>query len=196
MIDIYEFDDVPKQWERQKGESERAYGYFIKYRDMGARHSLRALSQQEGIGLKALWEHSAKWKWRERLAAWMDELDRVRRDVTVKEVQEMTKRHAQQSMMMQRVIITPAEIILKKIKNNPSAIQEFENMSLSTLFDKTLDAARVFSAVVDVERKSRGEPSEILKQDLTSNGKEIRVILPPGITKENETSETPEDLLK
>lgn len=181
MIEIIEAERDYLPWERARGESERAYNYFVKYRDQGSKRSLRSLAQQEGLSFRQLGKHSSKWRWKERVAAWQDELDRIRREATIKEVQEMTKRHSQQSMMFQRVLIMPAEAALKKLKSNHSEIADFENLPLKTLFDLTIDASRMFAQIVDTERKSRGEPNEILKQDLSSQGKQLQIILPPGI---------------
>jgi len=168
-------------WERQKGEGDKPYHYFVAYRDMGFRRSIRTLAQQEGLGFRNLAKYSINWNWQQRVAAWDDELDRVKRESSMKEIREMTKRHSKQSMAFQRALILPVEAILKKINLNSSDIAEFENQPLHKLFDYALDASRVFATIVDVERKSRGEPNEILRQDVTSQGKQIHVILPPGI---------------
>lgn len=179
MIDVTDYQEI-KPWERQPGESEKAFSYFITYREMGRNHSLRTLCRQEGVGMRQIWGYSKKWRWVERCAAWQDELDRIKREVIIKEVQEMTKRHSQQAMMFQRVLIMPVEAVIKKLKQNSPEIAEFEGAKLKDLFNIVLDSAKLFSSVVDIERKSRGEPNEILKQDVTSEGQRIKVILPPG----------------
>lgn len=194
-----EYTDTSGIWERQKGEGDKAYEYFTVYRDLGASRSLRKVAKLVGIATKSIHNHSIKWKWRERVKAWYDELDRIRRDVIVKEVQEMTKRHAQQSMMLQRVLIVPTEAIIEKLKMQTPDVQEFKNLPIDKLFDKVLDSARVISQVVDIERKSRGEPSEILKTDVTGSAQQIKIILPPAVNKQIEEGEfseidnTPDD---
>ena len=82
-----------KPWERQKGESEKAFEAFAAYRDMGPERSLRAVGQQLGKS-KALMERwSVAHDWQERVRAYENELDKEARAKAVKGRKDMTERH-------------------------------------------------------------------------------------------------------
>ena len=73
-------DDADRTpWERQEGETRRAYEAFRAFRDLGPLRSLRALTQTaEGHRVPTHVERwSARWEWRRRADAWDDERDRV-----------------------------------------------------------------------------------------------------------------------
>ena len=185
-----------KSWERQKGESEIQYMCFCVYRDLGPYRSLRAAAQQLGKSEILMQTYSQKHKWMMRAKLWADELDKKKREAVVKEVQEMAKRHINQSIAFQRVLVLPVEAIMKKINNDPDGKhRSFNGANMDKLFDKALKAAQTFSEVVKVERVSRGEPLDISKAavDHTTGGEKIHVILPPiNHKQDNEDDQTDE----
>lgn len=91
-----------KPWERQKGESEKAFEAFAAYRDMGPERSLRAVGQQLGKS-KALMERwSVAHDWQERVRAYENELDKEARAKAVKGRKDMTERHIKIAMQVQK----------------------------------------------------------------------------------------------
>ena len=171
-------DNEIKPWERQPNEPIMLFEAFVRYRDMGRERTIAKVALELNRSRKMLAPHSAKWKWGDRTKAWIDELDRIKRETTIREIQEMAKRHAQQAMIHQRITMIPAEMLTKKLQNKEES-DKFNKMTTDKLYALALDAANTFTKVVDVERKSRGEATEISKQDITSAGETIKVILPP-----------------
>ena len=172
----------PAPWERQAGESEKAYILFCNYRDQGPYRGLDKCVKEMGKGPSLIYRLSAMHKWRERALAWGDELDKRKREAQIKEIQEMAKRHINQSMIFQRVLVMPAEAMIKRLNNDADGkVKNFNGITTDKLFDKVLKSAQTFGMVADVERKSRGEPTDISKQNIdhTSGGEKIHVILPP-----------------
>lgn len=167
-------------WERQPGESDKCFDYFCIYRDMGPSRSLQKVADAANKQLITMAQHSTQWNWKERTKAWTDLKDKERREATINEVHEMAKRHVQESMMLQRVLVLPAEAILNRMKDPKKhpTIKDFNGLNLEKLFDKAVNAAMVFNKLIDVERKSRGEPNDIVKSDFTSGGEPIKIILP------------------
>jgi hypothetical protein len=177
-IEKYE-NETEITFERMKGEGQTAFKYFCLYRDMGNKRSYRRVAHDAGVSTQLIFNLAQKWHWQDRIKLWIDEVDKVKRESYLKEVQEMAKRHAQHSMAFQRVLTIPVEAILKKIKSGDISYQDFLNLPVAELFDKTLKSAQLFSSIVDIERKSRGEPTELIKQDVQQdNTQEIKVILP------------------
>lgn len=166
-------------YERMKGEGQVAFKYFCMYRDMGNKKSYRRVAREAGVSTHLIFSLAQKWHWQDRVKLWVDEVDRVKRETYLKEIQEMAKRHAQHSMAFQKVLTMPVEAILKKIRNGDLSYQEFLNLPVSELFEKSLKSAQLFSSIVDIERKSRGEPTELIKQEVQQEAtQEIKVILP------------------
>lgn len=146
-------DTGPAPWERQPGESARAYAAFCIYRDMPPRkRSLREVAAKlKGKPGKyksvpaniSMW--SAKWRWAERAAAWDEERDRQEREAQIRAVKEMRERHAREAMALQ-------EKALKRLKAmNPEELSP-------------ADVLRYFVEAAKLERISRGEPETIQEQ--------------------------------
>lgn len=70
-----------KPWERQEGESARAFQAFTEYRDMGEKRSLRAVARkvQKSEGLIQRWSRNWGWKARVRDYDKMLEEERLKR---------------------------------------------------------------------------------------------------------------------
>ena len=173
-------EEVVVTYERMKGEGEKAFKYFTIYRDMGPARSYRKVARLVGVNFSRIHALSSEWQWSKRAKLWSDELDRIQRETYFKEVKDMAKRHAKQSMAYQKVLQMPVEAILKKLQENDPSFRDFVNKSVDELFDKTLKAAQILPSIIDIERKSRGEPSEIIKQDIENKTtSEIIISLPP-----------------
>ena len=96
-------------WERQAGESGRAYAGFCAYRDLGSGRSLDKVGRQRSgdrTGRKRgstgqLRRWSSRWHWVQRALAWDAELDKKRREAQVAAVRAMNERHVEEAMAMQ-----------------------------------------------------------------------------------------------
>jgi hypothetical protein len=129
--------NTPKPWERQEGETDKAFSAFIAYRDTpAAQRSLDKLSRERTWNV-GRW-HS-KNRWVERVKAWDDELDRVARTAKLDEIRKMNQRHVQIAQAM----ITKAAHRLNTLDVDalsPAEVRQYFN-----------DAARL-------ERLAMGEP--------------------------------------
>ena len=86
--------NTERAWERQDGESGKAYEAFLAYRDMGAARRLgksRALIDR--------WRR--QWNWEERARAYDKELDRAAYEEALQAVREMSRRHIDMARQMQ-----------------------------------------------------------------------------------------------
>jgi hypothetical protein len=67
-------------WDRQLGESDKAFDAFTCYLDLGPTRSMRAVSDQTGQTLDAINKLSSRHRWRSRSAALQQHLIEVRRN--------------------------------------------------------------------------------------------------------------------
>ncbi|NPV54527.1 MAG: hypothetical protein HPY71_13595 [Firmicutes bacterium] len=94
-----------------------------------------------------------------RAQAWDAELDRRKRQAQADEVEEMEKRHAQLARNALSVIGAVVGLFGKRVQDDRLA--EMSDDELAELVTKALRNA---SEIADLERKSRGLPTEINEQ--------------------------------
>jgi hypothetical protein len=148
----------PEPWERQDGESARAYDLFRRYRDLPPRErSLARLVSDVGGAAKGrrrgdVERLSARHEWVRRAGAWDDELDRRRRDEQADEVAATARRHAELSRALITAIAQPAIKFLQRLDQDPRRLDELTDKELLHL---TVAAGRVMPAVAQLERYVR-----------------------------------------
>ena len=91
-----------KPWERQKGESEKAYEAFAIYRDLGLKRTFAAVAERlrKSDGLIRRWK--VQWGWEERVRAYDNELEKEARAKAVEDRKAMTERHIGIAMQLQK----------------------------------------------------------------------------------------------
>jgi len=133
-------------WERQFGESRKAFEAFTVYRDMGTTRSQERVARELGKSAQLMARWSSRWDWVGRVAAWVDEQDRQNRVSQVEAVQKMNERHA-----------SLAAALTGKV------IQKLQAMSAKDVEAMTPTAmGRLLEVGVKVERQARGEAGEIV----------------------------------
>lgn len=131
-----------KPWERQRGESQKAFEAFAIYRDMGSTRSIQKVAQKLTKSEALLRRWSAKWNWVERAKEYDLEMDRQHRLQQEEERRKMAERHAKQAMMFQNKILERLRTL------DPNRLTP-------------ADLIRWFDIAVKVERLARGESTEI-----------------------------------
>jgi chromatin segregation and condensation protein Rec8/ScpA/Scc1 (kleisin family) len=129
-------------YERQEGETIKAFEAFSKYRDMGMERSLRKVAQELSKSETIIKRWSSQWNWVERVKIYDAEMDRQTLLQEQKSRKDMVKRHA-----------ALANTFLSKVLER---IRELNPAELSTN-----DLIRWFEISVKIERLSRGEPTDI-----------------------------------
>lgn len=160
-------------WERQEGETARAFEAFCKYRDMGPDRSLRKVVQALNKNLTTIAEWSSKYDWVKRVASWDAEQDRIARQQQLKEIKAMRNRHAG----MAKAMIVKAGRALQKIPDDEI---------------KASDISRMIEVASKLERISRGDVGEVIEE---RNGGEaispVQIYIP---TNNREKKDTFDDL--
>lgn len=132
-------------WERQEGETAKAFEAFVIYRNIGAERSLRKVVQELHKNLTTIAEWSSKYDWVERCRAWDAEQDRIARMEQVKAIKAMRNRHAG----MAKAMIVKAGQALNRIP-----LDEI----------KPSDISRMIEVASKLERISRGDVGEVIEE--------------------------------
>jgi len=149
-----------KPWERQDGESAKAFEAFRTYRDLGPSRSIaKACSVLRGPGFSRdmfkTW--SARWKWVNRAAQWDSYLDEQRRKETENEITKMNKRHAEAAKMFQS-----------------KAIERLRNINLEEI--DASQAIRFLAEGVKIERLAMGISDKVEHEITGAGGGPIAVV--------------------
>lgn len=91
-----------KPWERQEGESVKAYKAFQCYLNLGETRSQRLVSEQLSKSRQLISRWSANYQWVERVAAYENDLQRQAHAEAVKKARQMADRHISIAMKMQQ----------------------------------------------------------------------------------------------
>jgi len=135
-------------WERQPGETAKAYAAFCVYRDLGPGRSLEKAAQAMGYKSRknfSIW-HS-KYEWVKRAEAYDEYLERRKREEHEKAILEMAERHARLAVAFQQKIAQRIQMI------DPNELTP-------------QDLARWLEIATKLERLSRGEPTEIGRHEV------------------------------
>jgi len=162
----------PEPWERQKGETSRAYEAFTVYRDMGANRSQSKTSKKLGKNSRTIADWSTKYEWVKRAAAWDAEQDRIARQAQVDEIKKMRKRHADLATAM----------LVKAAK----ALQRIPEDEV-----KASDVSRLVETASKLERISRGDAGDVVEERNGGDApKVVQFYMPDN---HRDTNETPEE---
>lgn len=143
-------DEGKQAWDRQPRETSRSYELFCAYRDMGIERSLRKMkaSVNGSPSVRRLQVLSARWNWVERCQAYDDYLEYQRRLQQEKERRAMHDRHAKIALLGQNIAVKALENLLSKVQEGQNAVAPG-------------DITRLLDTSVKVERRARGESTDI-----------------------------------
>lgn len=130
-------------WERQAGETSKAYAAFCAYRDLGPSRSIpKAYQTHTNLGhFTTLKAWSAEYNWVERAQAYDDYIDAEKRAVNEEELRKMAERQAQEAEIIQRKVVQT--LVAKDVDEITAG-----------------ECAKLFDVAVKVERLARGAPTE------------------------------------
>jgi len=130
---------MSEKWDRLPNESAKAYSAFCAYRDYGPNRSLENIRQIMDKPPSRNWlgKWSSKYNWVERVKAYDDYMERLKRAENEKAILDMVDRHARLAVaFQQRIAQRLAEI-------NPSELTP-------------ADMVRWLEVAAKLERLSRG----------------------------------------
>lgn len=165
---------TPEPWERQQGETSKAWQAFQTYRDLGITRSLQKAADTLGKSRGLLEDWSSKFEWGKRTAAWDAEVDRQARQAQIEEIKKMRKRHADLASAM----LVKAARALQRIPEDEI---------------KAGDVSRMVDTASKLERISRGDVGDVIEE--RNGGEAIQAVqfyIPDnGRDKTDDEEETP-----
>jgi hypothetical protein len=146
------FAEGLRMFERQPGETDRAWHAFVQYRDMGHNRTLAAVAKSLGKSNTVVERWSVRWSWRVRIAEWDREADKRSREADFEALKEMRARQLQIATLMQGL----GSLELQKLAGRAQKTGELVI---------TADQARaIVIEGVKLERLNRNEPGEISEE--------------------------------
>lgn len=142
-----------KPWERQKGESEKAFEAFAAYRDMGSERSITKVVQSLNKSRALIGRWSSRWEWTERVRAYDNELEKAARAKAIKDRKDMTDRHIKIAMQLQKKALE-ALTSLEVEAMSPKDIKEYIKMAT--------DLERLNRTLEEESSKGKGDSSTSL----------------------------------
>ena len=130
-----------RPWERQDGETEKAFSAFKAYLEMEDRNICQ-LAKRLSKSRQLVDKWKQKYNWQERCIAWDKSLQEIEYKTAVRERKKMAKRHIAIAMSMQA-----------------KAVEALKKIDVSKL--NAGEIIRLFDTAVKIERLSRGEATFI-----------------------------------
>lgn len=158
-----------KPWERQEGESVKAFEAFTVYLEMGDERSLRAVGQRLGKSRALIERWSRTYQWVERVASYDADVQRKAHAKAVDKRRKMVDRHISIALKMQEKALKaleqmdPADI---DTKNLIAMLREATKLEQEM---RTVAVDERRAAIADVE--DTGEADDVLIY-LPENGRD------------------------
>lgn len=130
-------------WERQSGESAKAWEAFRLYRDAGVDRSVRKTAEALSKSRQLIERWSSDWGWVVRVDAWDKEQDRLHQVELAKQRRAMALRHARIAAAMQGKIverlqaIKPAELSVGQLASWLQVATTVERLALGEATART-----------------------------------------------------------
>lgn len=162
-------------WERQTGETQKAFAAFCFYRDMlpHLRSISNAVDDAYGIEVERKrakvrqWQKwSAKYNWVRRCEAWDDHKARVGAGEQLAAIRDMNQRHATEAKALQQAALQELARLQARIKRAHEAMQADSTLVTPAILSPRV-LLRYFIMAAKLERTAMGEPEEV---------KEIKVV--------------------
>ena len=168
-------------WERQRGESSRAYHGFCHYRDLGEHRSLDKAYRAHKTGCDhtqdrvkrrpKTWMHwSSRWGWVERSALYDGDLERQVRTKFAEAVIAAKERHARIAQAALTALTAPVRAMLDALQD-PTTLERLTVQARASsggviaLLNVCIRCAQAIPAVVAVERLSLGMTTDSIDVD-------------------------------
>ncbi len=144
-----------KPWDRQKGESEKAYEAFTIYLQMGEKRTIIAVCKQLEKSRTLIDRWKERWEWQERVRAYDNDLVKEARSKAIKERKEMTDRHIGIAMQLQKKALealkdlSVEDMSAKDIKEYIKMATELERLNRTLIEDQNKETAENAHSLAD-----------------------------------------------
>ena len=159
-----------KPWERQTGESEKAFEAFVVYRDLGQDRTITAVGKRLAKSRNLIDRWKEKYNWSERVRLYDNELEKQAMAKAVKERKAMTERHIKIAMQMQKKALEALQALNKK-DMSPRDIKEYIKLATEIERLNRTDSSEKNDGIVKTE--SEFETSTLNLSMLSDNELEV-----------------------
>ena len=160
---------VKPEWKIQPGEPVNAYERFHIYLNLGASRSLEAVAISVGMAgvngsvsssqVSSIHKQKKTWRWDERVAAYIDHKEELLMKSEIKECKRMNSRIIQNAMGLQEGWLKYVQNFFEKFNSQQI---NFDELKAKDWIYVLSQATKYYAMATDIERKARGEPTEIL----------------------------------
>lgn len=139
-------DDERPLWERQYGETDSAWEWFVKYRDFGEGRNLAKVQRKYGAKESynvQLQKWKTKYRWSERCMEFDREVDKRRQEERLKSVAKTTREMAAVAESMWKLAAKDLVKWHKKLQNAPDNQPALSPADLRSLVDTGMKLHRL-----------------------------------------------------
>lgn len=150
-------------WHRQPGETAAAFDAFLVYRDLGPKRSLSAALEAAGRApttLAAWGRWSSAHSWVARCAAWDARMQEIADKASEAKIGEMARRHADLAQSLQAAVTLPLNELVRRLQDKEIDLSQLPVPDLVRMLQQL---GPITKSAVEIERVSRGQPSDRLE---------------------------------
>lgn len=165
-------------WDRQEGETPKAYTAFCAYRDMGTERSLEKYArtlggkwQETGRIPSHVGAWSSRYSWPARAAAWDEHLDRERRAVVVEsERGRALREHLETTRKMSREMLETGAAMLALARRSLKAYSQLPAESVQPTEASSLGRTGVALIQTGLDAEAHALGVETAIEGVAANG--------------------------
>ena len=143
---------------KDQDESNKHYEFYLVYQNMGYKRTLKKVAEEVQLSVREIEKLSSKYGWVSRVDKFDKQQAQIRYNAMKSEIEEMGKRQGNQALQMTYSLITPAQELLKRLKEKKAL--DFSQMSDVELVAIVSKIAHPFKLLTEVERVAKGQISK------------------------------------
>ncbi len=153
-------------------ESDPAYQAFTTYRDLGYDRSLVKVGRKLGKSETLIARWSVRWAWRIRVEEWDSDKETLKAAALNTSIQAMAERQASQAALAVEGLMVP-HLALAKAMEDRDVVDLLATRTPSEMVKLAQSTAQSITVLMQAERLARGEPSDIVRTDMSVDVVEI-----------------------
>lgn len=139
-----------KPWERQKGESEKAFEAFMIYRDLGNARAISAVAEKLSKSRQLISRWKSTWKWEERVRNYDNDLINQAKAQAAENIKEMTDRHIKIAMQLQAIALKSLSSLDTEEMSAKDLLQYIKTATTLERQNRLIEANTTSSKATDV----------------------------------------------
>lgn len=164
-----------KPWDRQDGETAKAFEYFTFYRNMPPeKRTVSAVSLHYGKTPTAMHKHANLRNWEERVAAWDREQDRIEQIEVAKEIARVRKEQRKAGTLGRETAIA----YIEELKKTMEAAMEKGELGDALAVAKLSEITSLLKTSAELERIGSGDSGEVVETRDGGSAPAVQIYLP------------------